>query len=67
MRLQLNSVLAGGVEDLGTTLVIEHEDSEREYALQVADAVAWTVWQKYEHQDERLWQVIQDRITEIDL
>ena len=67
MRLHLNSVLASGVEDLGTTLVIDHENSEREYALQVADAVAWTVWQKYEHQDERLWQVIQDRITEIAL
>lgn len=65
MRRNLDIVLAKGVEDLGTTLVIEHTDSEAEYALQVADAVAWTLLQKYEHRDERLWQIIQRRVTEV--
>ena len=65
LRQRLNSFLATGVEDLGTTLAIEHADSASEHALQVADAVAWCLLQKHEHQDERLWQVVKGRITEI--
>jgi len=65
LRQRLNSSLATGVEDLGTTLAIEHADSATEHALQVADAMAWSLLQKYEHQDERLWQVVKGRTTEI--
>jgi len=65
LRRRLDFFLAHGIEDLGTTLAIEHEDSAAESALQVADAVAWSLLQKYEHQDERLWQVVKGRVTEI--
>ena len=65
LRRRLDFFLAHGIEDLGTTLAINHEDSATEHALQVADAIAWSLLQKYEHQDERLWQVVKGRITEI--
>ena len=65
LRRRLDFFLVHGVEDLGTTLAIEHEDSATEHALQVADAIAWSLLRKYERQDERLWRVVKGRITEI--
>jgi hypothetical protein len=67
LRRRLNQALAEGIEDLGTALVLEHTDSETEYALQVADAVAWSLLQKYEHQDQRLWKIIEGRTIEVRL
>ena len=67
LRQRLNNALATGVEDLGITLAIEHADSASEHALQVADAIAWSLLQKYEHQNERLWQIVKERVIEIAL
>lgn len=50
----------------GVALAIEHEDSQKEKALQVADAIAWTVFQKHERGDETLWKVIQERVVEVE-
>ena len=62
LRKKLDLALSTGVEGIGSTLTVFHEDSRRESALQVADVVAWTIFQKYERQDETLWNMIQDRV-----
>ena len=48
-----------------TALAILHEDSTRERALQVADAVAWVLFQKYERRDETFWEIIQENVVVI--
>lgn len=65
LRRHLNVALATGIEDLGITLAIEHEPSEKEHVLQVADGIAWSMLQKYARQDQRLWEIIRGRMIEI--
>jgi hypothetical protein len=43
-------------------LLLETNTSHRDGALQVADAVAWALHQKYEHEDEDLYGLISSRI-----
>jgi hypothetical protein len=43
-------------------VVCEYADSEREKAMQVVDAVAWAVFQKYERGNETFYRIIRDRI-----
>ncbi len=45
-----------------TALSFVHDDSRREKALQVADAVAWTMFQKYEREDETLHRLIAGKV-----
>lgn len=45
-----------------TALSFVHDDSRREKALQVADAAAWTMFQKYEREDETLHRLIADKV-----
>ena len=44
-------------------LVIEHAESESESALQVADAVAWALFQKHERGDESFYGLVKDKIV----
>jgi hypothetical protein len=44
-------------------LVIEHSESESESALQVADAVAWALFQKHERGDESFYRLVKDKIV----
>jgi hypothetical protein len=48
----------------GTTLSFMHADSHQEKALQAADAVAWSLFRKYERGDDRFYQLIADRVGE---
>ena len=65
LREKLEQALEAGVEDLGLTMVLRHEDSTRERALQVADAVAWALFQKYERQDATFWEIIRANVVVI--
>ena len=51
----------------GVTLAIHYEVSEKERVLQVADALAWSLFQKYERHDETFWQLIQEHVREVKL
>lgn len=44
------------------TLLVE--DSEHEKAMQLADAVAWSILQKYTYEDIRFYRTIEKRIKE---
>ncbi len=41
---------------------IEHSDSATEKGIQAADAVAWSLGQKYERCEDELYRIIQDKI-----
>lgn len=45
----------------GTTLTFVHSDSRQERALQVADVVAWSIFQKYAHRDETYCSLMADK------
>ena len=63
-RGQLEDALLAGLEWMpGVTLTVDFEDSEKEKCLQIADAVACTVYQRYERDDERLWEVIRESVV----
>lgn len=47
----------------GTTLSFVYADSQQEKALQAADAVAWSVFQKYEHEDDTFYRLIESKIV----
>lgn len=65
---RLDEALAAGVADLERTMLAAHyEVSEKERVLQVADAVAWGLFQKYERQDETFSELIRERVREIRL
>jgi hypothetical protein len=44
-------------------LVVEHSESKSESALQVADAVAWALFQKYERGDDSFYTLVKDKIA----
>ena len=65
---RLTEVLMASVGNMaGVALAIDYENSEKEKCLQVADAIAWTVFQKHERGDDTLWQAIQGRVIEVKL
>ncbi|MGA9347848.1 MAG: DUF3800 domain-containing protein [Anaerolineae bacterium] len=43
-------------------LVVEYSESKSESALQVADAVAWALFQKYERGDDSFYTLVKDKI-----
>jgi len=64
----LKQELVDALEKLpGKAVVIDYDDSQRSRALQVADAVAWSVFQKHERKDETTWQIIQGQVVEVRL
>lgn len=44
-------------------LLIHQEDSQQHRGLQAVDHVAWALYQKYERNDDRLYQVIKEKIV----
>ena len=44
-------------------LVVEHSESNSESALQVADAMAWALFQKHERGDDSFYTLVKDKIV----
>ena len=63
LRDRQNRAIAKGIADMGATLVLQQIESERESAIQGADAIAWSLFQKYEHRDEGLFLLVKDKIV----
>lgn len=64
-NVSLQEELAAAIESVqrpNTTLTLIAADSRAEPALQVADVVAWGVFQKYEHGDDGFYQVMRPKI-----
>lgn len=59
----LIETLLENTAELSGNLICRYEASEREKAIQAADAVAWALYQKYEHGDEMFYRVIRGKIT----
>ncbi len=60
---RFNEALDACVEGMsGVSLVVHHEDSEKERTLQVADAVAWALFQWRENGDRTFWEIIRERV-----
>lgn len=65
---QLTEALASCVEAMaGVALAIEYELSEKEKGLQIADAVAWAVFRKFERGDDTAWGMIKGRTVVVKL
>ncbi|MFQ6057727.1 MAG: DUF3800 domain-containing protein [Anaerolineae bacterium] len=62
LRDRLVQAIIDNVDDLSPVLVIEHSESGKEKAVQAADAVAWSLFQKYERGNGTLYEVIKDKI-----
>jgi len=60
---KLIETIVAGAQQRGATLSFVYVDSQRERALQAADAVAWGIYQKYERKEERFYNLITKRIT----
>jgi len=59
------SILAGAVtsEGIGVRMIqIEHSDSAQDKGVQVADAIVWSLGQKYERGNDELYRIIEDKI-----
>ncbi len=59
---RLVEALLGSTVALSGNVIFQYEASEREKAIQAADAVAWALFQKYEHGDETFYRVIREKI-----
>jgi len=66
-RRRLDRAIHAVVEDLDTPLKLQHVESHQERVLQVADAVAWALFQKHVKGDEAFWRIIQESVTEVRL
>ena len=63
---QLREALVASLGGMrGVALMVEYGDSKKEKALQVADAVAWAIFQRYEKGDETFWRIIQGYVKEV--
>lgn len=67
LRDRLDQAITSGLRDLGVNLAIHHEDSKKERALQVADAVAWALFQRHERKEEMFWRIIRGSVVEVRL
>ncbi len=59
---RLAEVVMENLRGLSGQVVWRYEASESEKALQVADAVAWAVFQKYERGNDRFYRIVRERI-----
>jgi len=59
---RLVDALMHGAVDLNHSVAIGYAMSQQEKAIQVADAVVWAIFQKYERGDESFYQIIRERI-----
>lgn len=59
---RLAEVVMEHLKDLPGRAVWRYEASESEKALQVADAVAWAIFQKYERGNDEFYRILQEKI-----
>ncbi len=50
------------ISDLPGWAICRYEASESEKAIQVADAIAWAIFQRYERGNETFYRLIQEKI-----
>lgn len=62
LRDRLVEYIAHGTAQSDTVLSFVHADSRSEAALQLADAVAWSFFQKYERGDDQYCRLVANRI-----
>ena len=63
---KLRDLLAAAiVNDIGpqTALLLQQHESRQEQALQVADAITWAIFQKYERGDKTLYDIFREKIV----
>ncbi len=60
---RLIQAIAARAQRAGTTLAFVYADSQQERALQAADAVAWSMFQKYERGNEAFYRLIEGKIA----
>jgi len=63
LRQRLVEAIVEGITPQHAIISFEHADSTQEKAIQVADAVAWALFQKYEWGDDDLYQIIEGKIV----
>jgi hypothetical protein len=63
LRDRLVQFIVAAAQRPGATLSFVYADSREEKALQAADAVAWSVFQKYEREDETFYGLIEGKIV----
>lgn len=56
------TAMSNTAEEMGKRLLIVMEDSQHEKALQVADVVAWSFFQKHEHGNDMLSSILDTHI-----
>ena len=61
LRDLLIATITSGI-GASAVVVLQQSESRQEKALQVADAVAWSIFQKYERGDEMLYDIVRERI-----
>jgi len=65
LRLLLEKAIRDEIESLPRqNIIIQQEDSIARKELQMADAAAWAIFQKYERGDSRFYDVIQSKIVD---
>lgn len=62
LRDRLVETLTDGIGPQ-VVLVFQQIESRQEQALQVADAVAWSLFQKHEHGNETCYDILRDHIV----
>ncbi len=63
LRHQLERTLREGIADLAHQVVLVHqEDSQKQRGLQAVDHVAWSLFQKYEHGNDRLHKILESAV-----
>jgi len=65
LRRLLEKAIRDEIETLPRqNVLIQQENSITRKELQAADAVAWAIFQKYEHHDLRFYEVIQSKVVD---
>jgi hypothetical protein len=59
---QLVQAIVAGAQRPGATLSFVQAESQQERALQAADAIAWSIFQKYEREDDTFYRVIEEKL-----
>jgi len=63
LRYLLEKTIREEIADLPQVVLIRQENSSSRKELQAADAVAWSLFQKYERNDSRFYDVIASKIV----
>ena len=64
LRHRLEMTIRDGITDISQQMVLLHqEDSQQQGGLQVADHVAWAFYQKHERSDNRLYQILKEKVV----